>query len=140
MPAILKLFSILGRVLLVLIFLLGGIGQLGDVARMTASMQSHGIPYSGIVVWGVLALEVGGGIMLMAGLLARLVALAFAFYTLALALIYHPYWTFAGEAARAQHGDFYQHLAITGGMLLIVAFGAGPCSLDALIFRRNDTA
>jgi putative oxidoreductase len=122
---------------LVLIFVIGGIGQFRDVARTTASMASHGIPFPGILVWGVIALDVIGGLMLMIGLLARVVALAFFFYTLALAVLFHPYWTLTGEAARTQHGFFYGHLAIMGGMLLIVAMGPGPCSIDALIWKRR---
>jgi putative oxidoreductase len=139
MHPLMKPLAVIARVLLVLIFVLGGIGQFGDIARTSANMASHGIPYPNILVWGVVALEVGGGLMLIIGLLTRLVALAFFFYTLALAVIFHPYWMFAGQAARTQHGFFYGHLAIMGGMLLLVVFGAGPCSMDALIWGRRTT-
>lgn len=137
MHPMIRPLAVIGRILLVLIFVLAGIGKLGDIGRTTATMASHGIPYPNVLVWGVVALEIGGGLMLMAGFLARLLAAAFVLYTLALAVIFHPYWTFAGEAARTQHGFFYGHLSIMGGMLLIVVFGAGPCSLDALIWRRQ---
>jgi putative oxidoreductase len=127
----------LGRLLLALIFVLGGISKVGAIAATSANMARHGIPYADDLVWGVVALELGGGIMLIVGLLARLVAAAFFFYTLALALLFHPYWTAADEAARTQHAFFYGHLAIMGGMLFVVAFGAGPYSIDTLIFGRG---
>lgn len=127
----------LGRALLALIFVLAGIGKLGAIAVTSAHMADHGIPYANVLVWGAVALELGGGIMLIVGFLTRLVAAAFFFYLLALATIFHAYWTMSGAAAHAQHADFLQHLAMMGGMLYVVAFGAGPYSIDALISGRR---
>lgn len=137
MHPLLKPLPLLGRILLALIFVLAGIGKLGAIAATSANMARHGIPYADDLVWGVVALELGGGIMLIVGLLARAVALAFFFYTLTLAVLFHPYWAVAAEAARTQHGFFFGHLAMMGGMLFVVAFGAGPLSIDALIFGRG---
>jgi len=127
----------LGRILLSLIFVFAGIGKLGAIATTSAHMASHGIPYSDDLVWGAVALELGGGIMLIVGFLTRLVAAAYFFYLLALAVLFHPYWTMTGAEAHAQHTEFFQHLAIMGGMLFVVAFGAGPYSIDSLIWRRE---
>jgi putative oxidoreductase len=126
----------LGRILLALIFVQAGISKLGTVASTSANMASHGIPYANLLVWGAIALELVGGLMLMAGLLARLMGFLFFFYTLTLAVIFHRYWAMTGEAARTQHAAFFQHLTIMGGMLYVMAFGAGPYSIDALIRRR----
>lgn len=128
----------IGRVLLAAIFVLSGIGKLGTIAATSAHMAKAGIPYADDLVWGAVALELGGGIMLIAGLLARLVAFAFAFYVLALAVLFHPYWT--GAAAHSQFSTFFEHIAIMGGMLFVVAFGAGPYSIDALIWGRHPQA
>jgi putative oxidoreductase len=127
----------IGRILLALIFVLSGIGKLGATATTVAHMADHGIPYANVLVWGVIALELGGGIMLIVGLLTRLVGAAFFLYLLALAVIFHAYWTMTGAQAHAQHADFFQHLAIMGGMLFVIAFGAGPYSIDALIWNRQ---
>lgn len=128
-----------GRILLALIFVLAGIAKLGASAGTVASMSKHGIPYADTLVWGVIALELGGGILLIVGFLTRLVAAAYFFYLLALAFIFHPYWTMVAEAARENHALFFNHLAIMGGMLFVVAFGAGPYSVDALIWGRHRT-
>lgn len=137
MYPVLTPLPLLGRILIALIFVLAGINQFGALDATAASMAKHGIPYAGDLVWGVVALDLVGGVMLIVGLLTRLVALAFFFYTLTLAVLFHPYWAFTGEAARTQHAFFFGHLAMMGGMLFIVAFGAGPLSIDALIFGRN---
>jgi putative oxidoreductase len=136
MHPLLKPLPLLGRILIALIFVSAGISQLGAIDATSANMASHGIPYPHDLVWGVVALELVGGIMLIVGLLARLVSAAFFFYTLTLAVLFHPYWAFTGEAARTQHAFFFGHLAMMGGMLFVVAFGAGPFSIDALIFGR----
>jgi putative oxidoreductase len=126
-----------GRILLSMIFVVSGIGKLSAIATTSAHMASSGIPYSNDLVWGAVALELGGGILLIVGLLTRLVAFAFFFYTLALAVIFHGYWTMTGAAAHAQHTTFFEHLTIMGGMLYVVAFGAGPYSIDSLIWGRR---
>jgi putative oxidoreductase len=126
----------LGRILLALIFVQAGISKLGTVASTTANMASHGIPYANILVWGAIALELVGGLMLMAGLLTRLLGFLFFLYVLTLGLVFHRYWEMTGAAERTQHAYFFQHLAIMGGMLYVMAFGAGPYSIDALIRRR----
>ena len=54
--------SALGRLLIALIFIRGGINKLGSIAATTATMRNHGIPYPDILVWGAMALELGGGL------------------------------------------------------------------------------
>jgi putative oxidoreductase len=139
MDAPVKFLPLLGRFLLALIFVQAGIAKLGNVDPTMANMTSHGIPLANILVWGVVALELGGGLMLMAGLFTRWVALAFFFYVLVLAFVFHPYWTMAEAAVRAQRAEFFGHLAMLGGMLYVVAFGGGAWSLDAMMGRRQTT-
>lgn len=130
------LVALAGRILLALIFVFAGYGKIWTTAATAASMASHGIPLSGILVYGVIVLELIGGLMLMFGFYARWVAAALFLYTLALALIFHAYWAMPAVDVRIQHGFFLEHISMMGGMLMIVALGAGPWSLDTL--RRRD--
>jgi len=130
--------SALGRLLIALIFIRAGINKLGSIAATVATMRNHGIPYPDILVWGAIALELGGGLMLVAGLYARWIALALFFYTATLALIFHAYWTVSDPAAaRTDASSFFGHLSMMGGMLFVVAFGAGAFSVDALMNRPS---
>jgi putative oxidoreductase len=130
--------SALGRLLIALIFIRAGINKIGSLAATAATMRNHGIPYPDILVWGAIVLELGGGLMLVAGLYARWVALALFFYTFSLALIFHPYWTVGDPAAaRTEASSFFGHLSMMGGMLFVVAFGAGAYSVDALMARPS---
>jgi putative oxidoreductase len=137
MNAALRPLPPLGRFLLALIFVLAGIRKLGTIAATAATMEKHGIPHADMLVWGAIALELGGGLALMFGFLARLAALALFVYLAALAAIFHPYWTFTGEAFGLERANFYGHLSMMGGMLFVVAFGAGPYSIDSLIWGRR---
>ena len=131
-------FAALGRLLIALIFIRAGINKLGSIAATVATMRNHGIPYPDILVWGAIVLELGGGLMLVAGLYARWVALALFFYTLSLALIFHAYWTVSDPAAaRSDASSFFGHLSMMGGMLFVVAFGAGAYSVDALMTQPS---
>jgi len=140
MNPVLKPLPALGRLLLALVFVYAGIRKLGAVAATVATMEKHGIPHADMLVWGAIALELGGGLALMLGFLTRLAALALFLYTLVLAIIFHPYWTFAGEAFGLERASFYGHLSMMGGMLFVVAFGAGPFSIDSRIFGRRGSA
>lgn len=131
--------ALVGRILLALIFVLGGYNKLGSTAATAATMASHGIPLSGVLVYGAIVVELIGGLMLMAGLYARWVAGVLFLYTLALALIFHAYWAAPAAQMRVQHGFFFEHLSMMGGMLIIVALGAGSLSLDAWMRRRDRT-
>ena len=132
-----SLMPALGRVLLSLIFVLAGYRKITTIAATIAQMDHQGIPYPNMLVWGAIAIELGGGTMLAAGLATRGTAFALAAYTLALALIFHAYWAVPAAAARSEFSAFYEHLGMIGGMLYVVWFGPGAFSIDALFGRQN---
>jgi putative oxidoreductase len=132
-----KYLAALGRVLLALIFVRAGINKLGSIDATAAEMAKAGIPLSNILVYGAILMELGVGLLLMVGLFARCAALALFFYTLVLALIFHAYWAAPAAQARLQASIFFGHLSMMGGMLMVVAFGAGALSLDAVMRRRT---
>lgn len=127
--------ALVGRIVLGLIFVLAGYSKLGTIASTVTYMASHGIPLSGIPVYGAIIVELIGGLAQMVGLYARWAAGALGLYTLALGLIFHDYWSAPITTARVQYAFFFEHLSMIGGMLIVVALGAGPLSLDA--WRRR---
>jgi putative oxidoreductase len=138
MTSLTNFIALLARILLAVLFVQGGYGKLfGGMARTVATMTSHGIPFPNILVWGAVVVELGIGLCLMAGLFARWAALILAAYTLVLGLIFHAYWLAPAADARFERIIFFNHISIIGGMLAIVAFGAGAYSLDALMQRRR---
>jgi putative oxidoreductase len=136
MKALENFLPAFGRILLSLIFVFAGYRKLTTVAATIMQMSHQGIPYSNVLVWGAIALELGGGLMLIAGLFTRYIAFALAIYTFVLALLFHAYWAVPAAEARNQFNAFYEHLAMIGGMFYVVVFGPGAYSIDALLGRQ----
>jgi putative oxidoreductase len=140
MDSVEKLVPLLGRVLLAVVFVLGGYGKIWAIDATVAQMASHDIPMPNVLVYGVIALELGGGLALMLGLFTRWLGVIFAFYLLILALTFHDYWALPAAEAHAQRVAFLEHLAMMGGMFYVFAYGAGAYSLDALFGRTHSVA
>jgi putative oxidoreductase len=112
-----------GRVLLAVLFLLSGIGKLGAYAATGAYMTAFGVPSALLPV--VIATEVLGALTIILGWKARVAGFLLAGFCLLTASIFHH-----NLADQTQLIHFFKDLAIAGGLLLLVANGAGPLSLD----------
>ncbi len=121
-----RYLSPLGRLLIAPLFLLAGFGKLAAPAATKAYIASAGLPLPDISYLAALAVEIGGGLLLLAGYRTRPVALGLAFFTLVTALVFHHDF-----ADQNQMTHFLKNLAITGGLLQYAAFGAGILSIDA---------
>jgi putative oxidoreductase len=121
-----SLVPAIGRLLIAALFLLSGLGKIFAPAGTQAYIAAAGLPLPVIAYAIALIAEVGGGLLLLLGYRSRLVALGLAVFTLATALGFHH-----NLADQNQMIHFMKNLAITGGLLQIVGFGAGGFSLDA---------
>jgi putative oxidoreductase len=126
-PAIL----LLGRVGIGSLFLVAGISHWQDLARLTHFMA--GLPGSA-EAWAILAasIEVAGGVAIILGCQTRAAALLLVLFNLCAAVIGHPYWSITGDdnARWGQFIHFWKDIGLAGGVLFILARGAGPLSLD----------
>jgi putative oxidoreductase len=114
---------LLGRLLLATIFVHEGWDIIGSYSGTMAYMQKSGVP--GALLPAVLALELGGGVLIAAGAITRFVSLAFTVFCLLTAVLFH--WHFAD---RNQLLHFEKDLAIAGGFLLLAVSGPGHWSVD----------
>jgi putative oxidoreductase len=119
---------LVGRLLLVFIFLHEGAGILGNYAPAAAYMQKSGVP-SWLLPF-VLALQLGGGALIAAGIMTRFAALAFAVFCVLTAILFH--WQFAD---RNQLLHFQKDLAIAGGFLILACCGPGKWSIGRYLAR-----
>jgi putative oxidoreductase len=119
-----KSAELAGRLFLALIFLLSGLGKIGQYAGTQDYMAAAGVP--GQLLALVIALEVAGAIAIALGWRTRLAALALAGFSLLAALLFH-----AKFQEQIQMILFLKNVAIAGGFLLLFVHGAGPWSLDA---------
>lgn len=112
-----------GRVLLALIFVIAGLGKLGNLAGTAGYMQSGGVP--AFLLWPTIALEVLGGIALIVGFQTRYTAWALAAFCLVSGALFH-----SDFANQMQMTMFLKNVAIAGG-LLVLSVAATPLSLDS---------
>jgi len=76
----------------------------------------------------VAGIELICGLMVLIGLKARWGALVLIVFTAA--TITHHFWDMSGEAFSSNLTEVLENLSIMGGLLLVVAVGAGPSSMD----------
>jgi putative oxidoreductase len=119
------------RVGLAALFLLEGTAKIAAYGASQAYMEKFGVP--GLLLPAVVALELGGELTLLIGLLTRLAALALSIFCIAAAVLFHNKLADHGQALH-----FWKDIAIAGGFLALAAAGAGRWSLDELI-RRHAT-
>ena len=112
-----------GRILVATLFVLAGFGKITQYAGTQAYMASMGVP--GALLPLVIALELGGGLLLIAGFQTRLIALALAGFSLASAFIFH-----SNLADQTMFVMFFKNVSMAGGFLIIAAHGPGAFSLD----------
>lgn len=119
-----KISQFVARLFLGQIFLLAGISKISSYAGTQGYMDAMGVP--GTLLPLVIALEIGGGLAIIAGWQTRLASIALAVFTLAAAAIFHN-----DLADQTQMIMFMKNIAIAGGFILLAVHGAGGYSLDS---------
>lgn len=119
-----------GRIGLSLLFIISGWGKIAGYAATQGYMASKGL--SGELLPLVIALELGGGLAILAGAFTRWTAIALAAFSIVSALIFH--FDFADPM---QAINFWKNVAIAGGFLMLAANGPGPLSVDARLPARR---
>lgn len=132
--------TLVGRVLLALMFIAAGASKLGNLEGTAGYIASGGLPMASVLAVVVGLLEVVGGLALVVGFQARWAALALGLFTLAASVLFHKFWAVPAEQVMVQQLMFMKNLSVAGGLFLVAALGAGPLSLDQRGNTRLATA
>ena len=127
-----RYLSFAGRLLIGLPFAIGGLSKLAAYGPTTAMITAAGLPLPPLAFAVAVAVELGGGLLLIAGYQARLVAIALALFSVATAVSFH-----SNFADQNQMIHFLKNVMMAGGLLQIAAFGAGAISLDNRFSRGH---
>src|SRR5262249_38671590 len=122
--------ALVGRLLLASIFLHEAWSKLIAYPSAVAYMQAFGVP--GELLPLAIAVELGGGLMILFGLYTRAAAVALAGFCIATAVVFH-----AKLGNRNELLHFEKDVAIAGGFLVLAARGAGAWALDQFRARRT---
>ncbi|AWV02893.1 LysR family transcriptional regulator [Burkholderia sp. JP2-270] len=115
----------IGRVLLATIFVFSGVGKLLAPAATIGYIASSGLLFAPLALAAAVAVELGGGLMLALGIKTRLVAALLAAFSIVTGLAFH---NAIGDQNQLIH--LLKNIAMAGGLLQVVAFGAGAFSFD----------
>jgi putative oxidoreductase len=118
-----KVLNIAARLLMAHIFILSGFTKISGYAGTAGYMEKMGVP--GILLPLVILTELGGGLLLLFGFKAKWAAFALAGFSIVSALIFH-----SNLGDQMQMINFMKNLAIAGGLLMVVQYGAGKPSID----------
>jgi putative oxidoreductase len=135
----------LGRIFIPIVFIVEAIQNfmaVGEFAKRLAASQlpipdevANLLVYVGnppkyeALAYLIIAVEIICGLMVLIGLKARWAALVLAVFTACTIIFVYPFWE-GGADQIANRTEALHNLSILGGLLLIVAVGAGPSSVD----------
>lgn len=122
--------SVIGRVLLALMFIQAGYAKLVGIQGTAGYIASVGLPFPAVLAVLSGLVELVGGIALVVGFKVRWAGLALALFTLAASFLFHPYWSVPADQQMITQLLFMKNMSVAGGLLLVSALGAGPLSLD----------
>ena len=123
-----------GRILVAAIFILSGLGKIGAPAATQGYIAAMGLPAPVLAYIASIAIELGGGLLLLAGYRTKLVAAALAAFSIVTAFIFHH-----ALADQNQMIHFLKNFAMAGGLLQFVAYGAGSISVDYRVATRGSS-
>jgi putative oxidoreductase len=132
MPRVVRgIVAVLGRILLCTIFLLSAVGNdIPNFSAVTALMAKVGIPAPQFMLVGAIAFLIAGSLAIILGYKARWGAALLLVFLAMASYFFHNFWALTGPEQQQQMIEFMKNLALIGAMLLVIANGTGPMSLD----------
>ena len=128
-----KAFAVLiGRILLVLIFLKSGLGKIENFQGAAQYMAKFGMPYTNFFLVGAIFFELVGSITVILGYFARFGAVLLLIFLIPTTLIFHN--IFKDPPMMIQ---FMKNVSMFGGLLVLLSFGPGRFSFDYLRGKKR---
>ncbi|MBL0869672.1 MAG: DoxX family protein [Phycisphaerales bacterium] len=128
---------LIGRCLMASLFLQSAVTKSMNSVEALDEVKSFGLPRSRVVLLPALAVQWIGAAGLIAGALTFWCAAALLAFMIPTTFIAHGFWRYTG-AARAHHvTGFFQNLTMSGGLVILMATGAGRWSVDGVLLVRS---
>lgn len=128
--------TLIGRALLALLFIPAGFSKLMGFAGTAGYIASKGVPLPELAAAVAVGVELGLGLLLLVGFQTRWAALGMALFTFVISFIFHNFWGVPADQVMMQQINFFKNIAVVGGLLTVVAWGAGAWSVDGA--RRSN--
>jgi putative oxidoreductase len=125
-------FVLIGRILLVLVFLNSGIGKIGNFEGTAQYMAKFGMPYTSFFLFGAIVFELVGSLSIILGYFTRFGVLLILIFLIPTTLIFHTNF-----ADRMQMIQFMKNVSMFGGCILLLGAGSGRLSLDYFLRKKK---
>jgi putative oxidoreductase len=122
---------LVARVLFSLIFLVSGTFKVAAYSQIVGMAGAKGVPLPAVSIACAAALEILGAMAMIAGFRVRIVAWVWILYLIPTTLLFHNFWAMKGMEQQDNMVHFLLNLALMGGLLYVIEFGAGSYSVDA---------
>jgi len=122
--------ALVGRILLSILFIISGFEKISGFEGTAGYIAGHGLPFSQVLAAAAIAIELGGGLAVLAGWKTRWVALVLIVFMIVITPVFHNFWSAPAAQAMNQQINFMKNVSILGGIFLLFAFGPGRYSLD----------
>ena len=122
---------LLGRILVSVVFILGGVGKITGFSMEEGMVAAKHLPMPAVALAIALFIELVGGLAILLGLFTRFTAWILFLYLIPTTLLFHNFWALEGMDRIDNMIHFQKNLAIMGGLLYLATFGAGAFSMDS---------
>lgn len=122
--------SLIGRIFLAVVFVVSGFGKIAGFAGVVGAIASQGLPAAQVFAVATIVIELGVGLMLVAGWKARWAAFLLAVFTAIVTFFFHNFWAVPEAQKMMEQINFMKNLALIGGLMMVMAYGPGRLSID----------
>lgn len=132
-----SIVPLIGRILLSVVFILGGIGKIFGFSMEEGFVAAKHLPLPAVALGIALIIELVGGLAILAGLYTKFTAWIVFLYMIPTTFLFHNFWAMQGPDRLDSMIHFEKNLAIMGGLLILATFGAGVYSVDSARAPRS---
>ena len=115
---------VLGRVLIAVLFIMGGIGKIMNFGGSVGYAETFSLPFPEVAIVLAIIIELGGGLLILFGVWTRFAAFILSLFLIIVTLIFHTNFADPNEMTQ-----FLKNAAIIGGLLYVSVYGARKAAL-----------
>jgi len=129
------IFELMGRIFIAFLFIYEALDAMVFYDKTKATMTAYGITYyQDLILTTLIIILLVGGVLVLIGYYASIGATLLLMYWLPFTLIVYSFWDDAPEYQRIHTLYFMRNLALCGGLMQLIANGAGKYSVRRLIY------
>lgn len=125
---------LLGRILLSVIFLFSGTGQISEFSQNVSHVAAAGMLLPQLAIDASIVVQILCGLAILLGFRIRIAAWVLFLFLIPTTVMLHKFW--GVSAPHLPEIQFFKNMAIMGGLLFVASSGAGVYSVDGVLSRK----